>query len=421
MYSKVSPAGDEAIKTKIFVFYVPEKHEICWRDEESLQEQSFSIKMLSEIFVGPHRSIHPKQKRESHGSSRKDTFLSLIGKTTQLHLEARDRSQAKSWVQAVHAIALHLSEEVADKMMSHRSPKNGNHSTHKVGTTSSTSTASTLKPSPSSIRGGVIPEGVIPRLRAGAPFYRYHWNAKSQLLSKEHIFMQYECLEGDKGADFTESLCFWPVIDGATDTRPASSTRLVLGDIEELMIGKHSSVLKSSAAEVVDESCCFTIVTKTGEMLDLEAESKGKLAVWTYGLVRIFSGKGHTMRTRTINKRSHTTAIDPAEFRQGGQFFKHDLVIATSDGGQAKTHRSRPIRLWYDPDPSRGKAGALCWLPRKGTAKLCWLALHTIVQLTLGKKAGALKASQAKEVCITLVVTCVAFHFHLVVHTMLEP
>lgn len=299
--------------------------------ERGNQTQRLLLRTVSDIYVGKRSSAFRRAKQAKH-----ERCFSLVSSVRMVNLEATDAEQANDWVSAIHATLT-------------RTPE---------------APTTTSKPTPDP--GGGM--GKIMRLmEQGNEFVRYFKDAKTQQCVQQKIHLFYERGSG-------AGMLYW-CRSGERVMRENSS--FPLAGIREMTIGKQTPVLKM--ADKADHQRCFSLIGHDSE-LNLEAETRGKLAVWLNGIHRILTTdksfvskpvKGQEEQPMQITKEAHVFTRYEEEGPRG---------------------LSTKVMIWYAAQGD--KLGSLYWSAPNATKQRVdhpdrCLPLSSITEMCLGKQASA--------------------------------
>lgn len=165
-----------------------------------------------------------------------------------------------------------------------------------------------------------------------------------------------------------------------------STNSLLLDSIKEMTIGKQSPALQSKAASKAEQHHCFSIIGDHMS-LDLEAESRGKLAVWLSGIHRLLT------TARRVQFQSISEAEPESDLAREHTFIRWEI-------DRSGVVRSAEVVIAYRPG---ARLGALHWQSSSNSGSM---PLHTITELCIGKNDQTFQRPECGSIdplrCFTL-------------------
>lgn len=369
------PADNSTRLYSVLVFYDPATESIYWC-KPGARTQSPSaclpLRSISDIYMGKRdRSFQSKLAAQSDN----ERCFSLISKNVKLNLEATEDRDAIQWLSGVHGIL------TRKRKSSIQGGQRGD-----KGISSITASLDALELDPTLRK-------IVRLMCKGNDFTLYRLDTNKNVVhSKVFVFL------GDS-EDRSSSLgtLYW-CKPNTRQVLPGCS--FPLESIKEMTIGKQSPVLQSEEAQKADQHCCFSIMGPS-HSLSLEAESRGKLAVWLNGIHRLLT----SIKSRKMQKvRQEETAETELDLSAIHIFKQYQI---TGERGTDSGVRVRGCQVSYRPDV--GKLGALFWCDEgrafEAREEQC-MPLHTITELCLGKQDKAYGSKSGEEAdpscCFTL-------------------
>lgn len=345
---------------------------------QGTQWQSMPLRYISDIFVGKRAAAF---KCDLGARAKMYHCFSLISKNASLNVEADSIAQASLWLNGVHGL---LTKKKSSSL----------EETRKAAAVAAAAPSAANPPAAAASTPNQDLEKCLARIRQGNQFVKYDIDPVTNHGTSQDVFIFY--------ADpvMTET-----GIGGLYWCKPGERVRsstccFPFDTIKEMAIGKQTPALLCSAAKNADPALCFSLKAVSGPILSLQAESRGKLALWLNSIHQLLTQVKSLRLHKVDSEAAAQPGLDPADFGLAHALNRFRQYIF--DERYQATHVEDVI-VWYEEDPRGGAFGLL----RYGNAKLSqaeilttgqYFPLHHIEEMCLGKQTRALQSDIAAAI-----------------------
>lgn len=355
-YAEADNADDST--ESVVVKYVPGENMGQFVVEGASGTETLALLELSTVLEGKESPV--LQLPFAADASEDSCFSIVLDDGSSLDLEAISKRTRDKWLTGIASIfadsddaevEVELAEETTSKKKGRRmsvAPKGGKAKAKKTKRViAATNKASALKEEnileSKSVAGPAADKEAVLAIQAGAIFTGFAQNREGKYVKKA-INLFYE-QDGKTGT------LYWSSAAARVKSQACS---LPLRQITEILVGKHSTVLRSNIADNSPDELCFTLVTPN-VAIDLEAPNTQTLNNWLYGIQGALSEGGYRVLADTTNRRftvsegTRTTASNHAGFWVGFiglDGVGHHIARHTAQAKVSTTNPITKVQVW---------------------------------------------------------------------------
>jgi len=252
-----------------------------------IQQQSLPLNDLYQVLLGKQMGYFRTPAAESVDATK---CLTLVGSKVILNLEAERPSTLNSWLFGLNAVLAFCGRKTLLETESESDPSNPIRSFTIYSPGDSMMSASTYQSTlvSSSTHLSHFPvdiiHGKLGLLKAGADFTSYQRVNRVPERVRLHIFYD------DAGGPPALYWC------QAGEHKKIQQQSLPLYMITDIFVGKQTSIFTSAGiASSTPEDVCFSIKSKGGGTLNIQASSEKERQDWVQGLVHLLRDNGSSM------------------------------------------------------------------------------------------------------------------------------